>query len=328
MRTINHRLLAYLEVLSGERPDLGTRTDSTLPLFLRERYATFSTRLFGRKYVLAVENEDWKNGSPGEYGKHAAVLQLKLGEPVIMVIRVLPSYARNRMVQMGIAFVVPGSQTFIPNSLIDLRERFPQPNSRNLRTLSPAAQCTVLSHLLGGSLDGKSLKEIAQKVRYSPMMLSKVKDELETVGVCNIVRRGRSVILDFVATGRSLWDRVQSQLTSPVNKVRWIQWDRPGATALIGGMSALSRRTMIGDDRLPTYAMPHTGLQVLLERGLCEVCPDGEDATARVEVWAYPPERLGGDGLVDPLSLYLSLRDSPDERVQQQLGELIEGVKW
>jgi hypothetical protein len=118
-------------------------------------------------------------GSPGEYGKHEEALKLKLGEPVVLVLPILPSYARNRMVQMGIPFIVPGSQTFIPNSLIDLRERFPQPNSKRRETLSPAAQCTVLYHLLRGPLAGISLKDIAQKVHYSPMMMTKVKDELE-----------------------------------------------------------------------------------------------------------------------------------------------------
>ena len=33
---------------------------------------------------------------------------------------------------------------------MDLRERFPQPNSKRRETLRPAAQCTVLYHLLRG----------------------------------------------------------------------------------------------------------------------------------------------------------------------------------
>jgi hypothetical protein len=32
--------------------------------------------------------------------------------------------------------------------------------------------------------------------------------------------------------------------------------------------------------------------------------------------------------MVDPLSLYLSLRDSQDERIQLQLEQLIAEVKW
>jgi hypothetical protein len=68
--------------------------------------------------------------------------------------------------------------------------------------------------------------------------------------------------------------------------------------------------------------------QDFLERGVCTGCHDAEHATARIEVWSYPPERLGDHEMVDPLSLYLSLRNSQDERVQQQLEQLIAEVKW
>jgi len=57
-------------------------------------------------------------------------------------------------------------------------------------------------------------------------------------------------------------------------------------------------------------------------------CADSEQATARIEVWSYEPKLLGNNESVDPLSLYLSLRYSPDERVHQQLERLIEEVPW
>jgi DNA-binding MarR family transcriptional regulator len=328
MSSLKQRLLDYLETVAGEHLDLMPETASALPLFLRERYGIFSTRLFGRQFLLALEAEDWEVGSPGEYGKHQATLKLNLGENVVLVLPILPSYARNRMVQMGIPFIIPGSQIFIPNTMIDLRERFPQPNARRRKTLGPAAQCTVLYHLLRGSLAGKSLKEIAQKVQYSPIMLSKVKDELEAAGICKIVRAGRSLVLEFTAAGRPLWEQVQPQLTSPVKKTRWVKWEKIEKLPLLAGLSALAARTMIAGDRLPTYAVPLAGLQDFIDHSNCTGCRDAENATARIEIWSYSPERLGDHEMVDPLSLYLSLRDSQDERIQLQLEQLIAEVKW
>jgi DNA-binding MarR family transcriptional regulator len=328
MANLKERLLNHLELLSGERPDLAAEAGSALPLFLRERYAVFSTRLFGRKSLLAVGAEGGEIGSPGEYRKHEEALKLKLGEPVVLILPILPSYARNRMVQMGIPFIVPGSQTFIPISLIDLRERFPQPNSKRRETLSPAAQCTVLYHLLRGPLAGISLKDIARKIHYSPMRMTKVKDELEAGEICKVVQSGRSMFLDFKATGRVLWEQVKPQLRSPVKKTRWVQWAKPAEPALLAGMSALSLRTMIAADRLPTYALPLAVFQDFLGRGLYADCHDADNATAKIEVWSYNPHLLGDDRMVDPLSLYLSLRNLSDERVQQQLEQLIEEIKW
>jgi DNA-binding MarR family transcriptional regulator len=326
--SLKQRLLKHLEAIFGEQVDLSVESAVRLPLFLRQRYTFFSSRLFGRKTVMALESENWESGSPGEYAKHSEALKMNFSEPVVLVLPILPAYARNRMVQMGIPFIVPGSQTFIPNHVIDLRERFPQPDSKRRETLSPAAQCTVLYHLLRGPLVETPLKDIAQKVRYTPMMMTKVKDELEASEICKIVRSGRSMALDFMYHGRALWEQVKHQLASPVKNTRWVHWEQPVYPALLAGMSALSQRTMITDDRLPTYALPRRALQEFLDRRIFADCHDAENATSRIEVWSYDPNLLGDGQMVDPLSLYLSLRDSGDERVQQQLGELIEGVKW
>ncbi|MDD5037691.1 MAG: hypothetical protein PHE55_23420, partial [Methylococcaceae bacterium] len=88
------------------------------------------------------------------------------------------------------------------------------------------------------------------------------------------------------------------------------------------------RRTLIADDRLPTYALGPRMLEAWLERGTLAGCPDAEQASARIEVWSYEPKYLGDNESVDPLSLYLSLRYSGDERIQQQLERLIQGVIW
>jgi hypothetical protein len=142
--------------------------------------------------------------------------------------------------------------------------------------------------------------------------LSKVKDELQEAGICEVKRIGRSMTLKFPAASRALWDLAQDRLTSPVKKMRWVQWKTPGYPALLAGISALSRRTMLADDRLPTYALGPKMLESWLERGTLTGCPDEEQATARIEVWSYEPKLIGDNESVDPLSLYLSLRYSAD----------------
>jgi hypothetical protein len=328
MAVLKQRLLDYLETLTGERLDLVVKSVSSLPLFLRERYTLVSARLFARNFILALETEGRESGPPGEYGKHAETLRQSIGEPVVFVLPLLPSYARNRMVQMGIPFIVPGSQTFLPNSLIDLRERFAQPPSKPRETLSPAAQCTLLHHLVRGPLDGIPLKLIAEKLNYSPMLITKVKGELETAEICRVVRNSRSMVLEFVATGRALWERILPKLTSPVKKAHWINWPAPAPPALLAGMTALSQRTLIADDRLPTYALTPAAFSDLQELGGVRECPDAATASAKLEIWSYNPHLLAEDHRVDSLSLYLSLRSSGDERVQQQLDRLLEEGKW
>lgn len=266
--------------------------------------------------------------SPGEYEKHAELLGPHFEAPVVFVLGSIASNARNRMVQNGIPFIVPATQCYLPGSLVDLRERFPKQREKVRTSLSPTAQLTLLYHLQRERLDELPLKAIAKKLHCSAMMLSNVKDELEDAGLCGVERIGRSLALRFGADRRALWDLAQANLSSPIRKTRWVQWKTPGYPALLAGISALSRRTQIADDRIPTYALGPRMLEAWLEQGTVIGRPDAEQASARIEVWSYEPKYLGDNESVDPLSLYLSLRYSGDERVQQQLEQLIEEVTW
>jgi hypothetical protein len=322
------QLKSYLETLSGVSPHLQPLEVAHLPLFLRNRFSFYSVELFGRPWCLAQEDESWDTGSPGEYEKHAETLRPLLKAPVVFILSALPSNARNRMVQKGVPFIVPGTQAFLPGALVDLRERFRKPSGKGRTLLSPTAQLTLLYHLEREPLSSLPLKSIAEKLNCSAMMLSKVKDELEEAEICEAERIGRSMVLKFSTVNRALWNLAQDRLTSPVKKTRWVQWKTPGNPALLSGISALSRRTMLADDRLPTYALGPKMLESWLEKGVLTGCPDAEQATAKIEVWFYEPKLLGDGESVDPLSLYLSLRNTADERVQQQLDRLIEEVKW
>ena len=72
------------------------------------------------------------------------------------------------------------------------------------------------------------------------------------------------------------------------------------------------------------------------------VAPDLDKAISTVELWNYNPKFVNstdtdtqaGNGelkrsqLVDKLSLYLSMKDDPDERVQGELKKMMESVLW
>jgi len=321
-------LKEYLKTLLDTEPGLRLVAMPNLPVFLRERFAFYQADLFGRAWTLALENEAWETGSPGEYEKQANLLRPHVKAPVIFVLDAIDSITRQRLVQKGIPFIVPGTQCFLPGALVDFRERFPRKGIQGRDRLSPAAQLVLLYHLQRQRLDGRPLNQIARDLGYSTMTLSKVKDELEEAGLCEVQRKGRSVSMRFVAECRELWDLAMEKLSSPVRKTLWVQWATPGYPALRAGISALSEKTMINEDRLPTYALSQVMLEGWLRKGTVIRCPDAEAATVKMEGWAYEPKLLGDNSNVDVLSLYLSLRDSHDERIQKELEELIQGVHW
>ncbi len=328
MLPLQKRLSNYLANFADVPGVLAEEKVSRLPLFLRERFRLYAAPFGGRRFLFAVEDDTWEPGTPGEYEKLAGALRSQLGEPAVLVLGHLPSYARNRMVRLGIPFVVPGSQLYLPTAVMNLRERISAPKPGKGKRLTPTAQCLVLYHLQRESLESLPLKDIAHKIGCSPIMLTKVKAELEAAELSQSMRQGRSITLHFPAGGKQLWEQAQPYLASPVRKPHWLQWKKPGPPALMAGLTALSQLTAISDDPMPTFALSSGANQASLEKGTFHGCKGPEEANVRMEIWNYDPNLLGAARRVDPLSLYLSLRDSLDERIQQQLANLIGQIKW
>ncbi len=329
MVPIEKELISYWRALIESDLILQEARTERLPLFLRRRYLFRASKLFGTNYHLAIENAPQDPCSPAEYADHLRVLQEAVGGPVALVLPSIPSYARGRMLRMGIPFIVPGSQVFLPPQIVDLRERQPVLLRRTrTKKLTPAAQCLVLYHLQREPLTGKPLQEIAHLIGYSPIMVTMVKGQLEAAGICTSVKEGRTITLRFVHDRKELWEQVAPLLSAPDRIRHWVTWPHPGPTALLSGMTALSRLTMIGDDPLPTYALWGRTFRASMEKGEFHGCRGSDEANACVESWSYDPRTLASGETVDILSLYLSLRDSPDERVRQQLETLIQEFPW
>ena len=67
-----------------------------------------------------------------------------------------------------------------------------------------------------------------------------------------------------------------------------------------------------------------------LVKGLKEVDIKWQESinTIMVELWKYDPLLFVKDGLVDPVSMAMSLADTDDERVQGELERYMEEYEW
>jgi hypothetical protein len=63
------------------------------------------------------------------------------------------------------------------------------------------------------------------------------------------------------------------------------------------------------------------------KRLIVKVLPSEEEADLEIEVWHYDPKLFAKEGLVDVISLYLSLKENKDERVEAVLQKLMKDIK-
>lgn len=330
MKTLLEKTENYLQEMGICPIPLQSMTVGTLPLVLRERYKVFVSNVLGREWLLAVEADGWEPGSPTEYRQHMKQLSQATGKDYIAV--VLPSISakvRNRMVQMEIPFIVPNTQIYLPLAVINLKESFVMPQSVEGNPLSPAAQVLFLIQVQKGGLENQSSKEISRQVGYSRASISAACAELEQNDLCRTFRKGKEQRIEFNSSPKVLWELALPLLKTPVRKTHWVTWARkPLAEARLAGITALSRISSLADDRIPTFALKEYDVRENLEKGHIHGCADPHEADALLEAWSYDPALISGDDAVDCLSLYLSLRQNPDERVRSALADTMEGFPW
>ena len=222
------------------------------------------------------------------------------------------------MIDARINFIIPDKMIYIPSLLINLKEL---KNSRKLEeeVMPGMAQCVLLYHLQRESLNGWTTRQLAGKFRTSYASMNRALRWLNMKGVVELkgIKEKALMITD---KGKELWEKASPLMLSPVERVLYTDKrleEKPDA-----GESGLEKLTMIESPERPCKAVSKEWVvkhKLLLNKF---------DGNCSVEVWRYDPSILEKNHTIDPLSLYLSLQTSDDERIRIELKKLISNVTW
>lgn len=327
MPDLNHHIAKYLRETLGTEVSVAAWTGaSKLPAFLTERYRFLQATVLNHRLLFAVD-ESPDEESPASIRKHIAQVHAKCEWPVVYVRERVTAYNRKRLIEQRVPFVVPGNQMYLPELGIDLREHFrkqmaTQPQFR------PATQAILIQALLRARPGPLVAAELALELGYSSMTLSRAFDEIESAELAESKMAGRERLLHLAAPLRELWKRAQGVLRDPVNCRHFIHPVQLKALGLQAGLSALAHYTMLAEPPNPVVAMSREQWTSLRQRGTVNTLPMREPNACEIETWSYAPRPFRELGVVDPLSLSLSLRHSADERVAQALERMMERLPW
>ncbi|HVZ84379.1 MAG TPA: hypothetical protein VG893_11960 [Terracidiphilus sp.] len=299
---------------------------SRLPPFLRERYTFAQAKLLGLQALLVLDT-DPDEQPPAMVRKHMDMLHTKEHMDLIYVRNRVPAYNRKRLIEQKVPFIVPGNQMYLPMLAIDLRENFRRIR-QEIPAFSPSTQVVVLYTLLRDAPQILIPTEMAPLVGYSAMTMTRAFDELETAGLAEVTVRGRERCLRFNDDRRTIWEKTQPLLRNPVNKRMFIHRTQDPADAIRAGLTALAHYSILAAPAYTTYALSRDNWKELRKRHrTIKLSAQDPDAT-EIQVWWYSPELFAEQGIVDRLSLYLSLRADQDERTESALEEMMEKFKW
>lgn len=320
------RITDYLNETLGVRVAVRPWTErNRLPIFLKQAYEFYLLELLGRD-CLAIVDRGHDEVSPATIRKHTEHLLAKFPGDIIYVRDRVAAYQRKRLIEQRVPFIVPGNQLYLPSFGIDLRE-FYRRLHETPEAFTPAAQL-VLLYLLLRDPGPHTPNELAKRLGYSKMSMSRVLQELEQRSFARTETVGRNRWLAIADDHRRVWKEALPFLRSPATKRCHVSRPNKAIGGVTAGLSALANYSMLSAASQKTVAMTAARWRTIQAQLDLKPARPGDAETITVEAWSYDPLILAEDNSVDRLSLYLSLRETSDERIEAALAEMMETYAW
>jgi len=301
-----------------------------LPYFVSSAFDFYRTGIYETSLLLLfVRDTDFQIGS---IKKKLEIVAKAHSEKLVLVAKSINPMSKKRLMESGIQFIIPGKQLFLPGLLMDLKEDLSKNGyHRRPEKLTPSAQFILLYKFLHRSekIEQLTFKELAKKMGYTAMAITKAIAIIEELKLCD-VKGTKEKYIYFEKNIPELWQEALPYFTSPILKKVFVD-KLPNKSLLRSNVLALALYTDMAPGNQEYFAIDKTSFYAL-QKSNTLLNPNEFDGPYCLEVWKYNPAALAKgiseESDVDPLSLYLSLKDVQDERIEKALNQIIEKYIW
>lgn len=294
------------------------------PLFLRNNYRFYDMKILETQCVLMEVLYETPNID--QLQKHIKQIKNIAERQVVLFYKDLSRYRRRSLIEKRIAFVIEDGQMYLPFLGLDLKKAQEQAQQEVKRFTTPA-QIAYL-YFLYHKDEVVNMTRFAEKMGLNYMTASRALNELYHAHLITYEvggKTGRSKEYkripdpDYFLNGRKY-------LKTPVRKTIYTGTKPLGA--LNAGLDALAGLSMINTPDHPVMAIDRKQLneekfEIVRNKDLIK-----DTKLVELQLWDYDPKLFAENQHVDLLSLYASLREDTDERVEQALEEALRGELW
>lgn len=291
------------------------------PIYLRESYNFYKMIILGKQCVLL----EVLDGMPSinRIQKHVKQIENVTESQIVLYYKALSRHRRKILIENRIAFVIEDGQMYLPFLGLDLKktQEYIKDQMMSFTTSAQVAYLYFMYH----KEDILNTTEFAEKLGFSKMTASKALNDLYNANLLTYEIGGN--------TGRSkAYKRIPDPgyflkgcdyLKTPVRKTVHTK-EKPSA-ALDAGLYALAELSMMNP---PDHMVLAIDIKELKEEQL-EIVKNKDLIKDRklveLQLWDYDPKLFSDKYRVDILSLYASLKDEKDERIEQALEEILRG---
>ena len=238
--------------------------------------------------------------------------------PVVIKLPSISGYRKKKMIENGIPFIT-NKQAFLPFMGTILTKENEEP--RQVTKFMFSAQQLVLLYLYN---DSKKLyiSDATKQLPFSAMTMSRAVKQLTATGLFRTVKDGVNKVIESDYSRRELYEKVRCYLKSPVRKIGYLNKAEITTDMVIAGDSVLAEETMLNQGRVMTYAVY---VKIFAQEKLTNELVDPNEQV-KIELWEYGPTQFSNNNMADKLSVALSFEGNEDERIEEAVEELLEGV--
>lgn len=298
----------------------------SLPFFLQDNYDMFQVRLLNEDFIVLVSRDD-SELTPATIHKHIDIVSQQLTMKAVFVHSTISSFNRKRLIEHKVPFVIPGNQMYLPDLGIDLREYFIKKRAKTV-ILGPSTQAVILYAVTQTMIEPLNPTQLAEELGYSRMTMTRSLDEIESAELAEVLIVGRKRLVHFDKNRRELWEKALPHLKTPVRENVWLKTMIDELPVCQAGLTALACYSMLTPPKRQVYAAFAKDWKAIKRKYFHKIISYPDEAGCELEVWSYSPGLFANGKIVDQFSLYLSLRDIKDERVESAMEKMMEGIEW
>jgi hypothetical protein len=279
--------------------------------------------VFNQQELCIIQPKRNISLTPLKYKYITDQIERNTGMPVVVLMESPAYYERERYISQGVYFIASDRYAFLPSLIANVRVK--EKRKKPVK-LIPPAQYLLLFYLSENKGHKKFTIRELEKIFpfYNYLAISRAIINLENLQLCKVEKDGIGTKhIYFEYSKAELWEKSQKHVSSPVKKILYSD-GMPDGIFRVSGINALSHYSRLNPEPYDTVA--------IWDRLFSESSvPCNEiEGLYKIEVWKYPtfmPEQSGSK-IVDKLSLYLSMKDDPDARIEKELEELIKNMPW
>lgn len=294
------------------------------PIFLRDSYNFYEIMILETRCILLEVVNELPNID--QLQKHIKQIKSLTDLQIVLFYNDITRYRRKSLIENRIAFIIEDGQMYLPFLGLDLKKAV-EHIEEEVKGFTTPAQIAYL-YFLYNKEDVVNTTEFAKKLGFNIMTASRALNDLYHANLITYHiggKTGRSKEYKRI-THPDYFLRGRDYLKTPVRKVIYTK-TKP-LDALTAGLDALAGLSMINPPGHPIMAIDRNKLnkeQVEIVKNW-DLIKDTK--LVEIELWDYDPGLFSNKRHVDVLSLYASLKEETDERVEQALEEVLRREPW